>query len=271
MSSFDVEAFTRDGYQIVLVLTDAQIARYLPVADAMMASERFSREHRFHYISLINPDTAERTLQEVIHHQVLLEAVGRILGVPLIIDNASFLAAEPGVAYRQGWHRDVLQVPQEEIGDFMFSPAWRHNNVQLNLALTPDSAFWAVPGSHLRPNTAAEQAAFGGTKHMSPVEASMPDGRCIELRPGEAVIYNNNLIHRGFRDFAVRRRTFHIGYHCGSRPPTWHFYSHNHDRFTSAYLATLSPTVRKMIEDRIRREKEYPDVKTSYRSGLVGG
>lgn len=270
MSSFDLEAFARDGYQIVRILSDSQIARYLSVADAMMSGERFYREHRFHYISIINPDTAERTLQEVLHHPVLLDVVGNILGKPLIIDNAAFLAADPGVAYRQGWHRDVLQVPQEEIGDFMFSPSWRHNNVQLNLALTPDTAFWAVPGSHRRPNTPAEQAAFGDTKHMSPVEATMPGGRCIELRPGEAVIYNNNLIHRGFCDFAVRRRTFHIGYHCANRPPTWHFYSHNHDRFTPDYLATLSPTVRKMIEDRIRRGREYPDVKTSYRSGLAG-
>ena len=141
--------------------------------------------------------------------------------------------------------------------------------MQLNLALTRDRAFWAVPGSHVRPNSPAEQAVFGGTKHQSPVDRDMPGARCIELAPGEAVFYNNNLIHRGYCDFTERRRTCHIGYHCTRRPPTWHFYSHSPDQFTPDYLATLSPTVRGMIEDRLERQREWPDVKASYRSGLV--
>lgn len=269
MPAIDTDHFRAQGFVIVRVLSDADVARYLPVANAMMAQPRFLSQHRFHYISLINPDTAERTLQEVLHHPALLDTVGQLLGTPLVIDNASFLAAEPGVVYRQGWHRDVLQVPQEHIGDFMFSPSWRHNNVQLNLAMSPDTAFWAVPGSHHRPNTPQEQAAFGASKHMSPVDAHMPGASCIELRPGEAVLYNNNLIHRGYCDFTQPRRTFHFGYHCAGLAPTWHFYSHSPDAFTADYLATLSPTVRRMIQDRLQRLRDYPDVVASYRSGLA--
>src|SRR6185295_112761 len=104
---------------------------------------------------------------ETIDHRVLIQSVEAMLGGgPLALDNCSLLAADPGASYRQGWHRDVLQVPPEYITDEMFSPRWSHNNVQLNLALADDAAFWAVPGSHARANTPGEQHAFGGTKHM---------------------------------------------------------------------------------------------------------
>ena len=265
--AIDLAAFKRDGFIILPVLEGDALAHYRAAADEFMRQPRFA-ERRFHYISIAREEMHNKTLLEMLHHPTLISAVEQILGSPLVFDNAAFLAAEPGVAYRQGWHRDVLQVPEAEIRDEHFSPKWRHNNVQLNLALADDdTGFWAVPGSHHRPDTAAERAVFAGSKHLSPVDAVMPGAINVRLRAGEAALYHNNLIHRGHADFTVPRRTLHFGYHCSKSPPTWHFYAAANE-FRPEYLATLSPAIRRMFEERAARLKQYPDVKMSYHAGF---
>lgn len=268
MPKVDLEKFRRDGFVIVPVLEGDELARCRAAADLVMQRPAQKARLGHHYISILHEATHDRTLQNVLFHPVLLNAVEQILGSPLIIDNAAFLAAEPGAVYHQGWHRDVLQIPESDICDELFSPKWRHNNVQLNLALADhDDAFWAVPGSHLRPDTAAERAAFGSTKHMSAPDAVMPGATAINLRAGEAAMYNNNLIHRGFSNFTRPRRTLHFGYHCAKHAPTWHFYTPI--EYSEAYIATMPPQLQKMIRERSVRMKEYPDIKQSYRAGLV--
>jgi len=162
----------------------------------------------------------------------------------------------------------VLQVPEAQIVDEMFSPRWVHNNVQLNLALADDAAFWAVPGSHLRPNTPGELAAFGGSKHLSPEEAVMPGAQCVRLRAGQAALYNNNLIHRGDAQFTSPRRTLHIGYHSLRRPPTWHFYSWDDRTLTPEHRASFPANTRRWLEGRLARMLAHPDQSASYRAGF---
>ena len=112
-------------------------------------------------------------MQSVFHLPGVLAASEDILGGPLIINNASLFAAEPGTCYNLGWHRDVIQIPEDEIDEqAIYAPARFHNSVQVNLALCPDETLWIVPGSHRRPNTPEERAAFQGSKHYAP--ASMP-------------------------------------------------------------------------------------------------
>lgn len=132
-------------------------------------------------VSFLLPDQPNHVLQESIHLPRVLDVVEAILGAPLMLDNAGLMAAEPGMVYKQGWHRDVLQIPQDQI---------------------------------------EEDAAFAGSKHLSPVEARMPGGKCIPVKAGEAAFYHNNLIHRGYCIFERPRRTLHMGYHCAKRPPT---------------------------------------------------
>jgi hypothetical protein len=266
----DLAQFRRDGYVILDVLTPPHLAELRAAADALMQQERFAIHLKFHYVPLLLPGNVDAKLLEAIDHSVLIENVETILGGgPLALDNASLLAADPGVSYRQGWHRDVLQVPQEYITDEMFSPRWAHNNVQLNLALAEDAAFWAVPGSHVRPNTLGEQQAFGGNKHVSPVGATVPGAQCLFLKPGQAVLYNNNMIHRGYCDFTTPRRTLHIGYHSTCRPPTWHFYNFDDTKLPPEHRMALPPGPRRWMEQRLARRRQFPDVVASYRSGLA--
>ncbi len=262
----DLDQYKRDGYIIVDVLNDNEIAAYRAAADELMSRPNYAGRQKFFYITFLLPEFEAHGLHTSIHHPVLLEAVEQILGPKLVFDNASVLCADPGTIYTQGWHRDVLQVPQNLIDEDMFSDAWPHNNVQLNLALYEDRCFWAVAGSHNRKNSPAEWAAFGGTKHMSPIEAQMPGGFELVLKPGQAALYNNNMIHRGYGNPVLTpRRTLHIGYHSALHPPTFHFYGYNLDKLTPEFVASLSPKVREIVEAHVARRHAFPDVTATYK------
>jgi hypothetical protein len=85
------------------------------------------------------------------------------------------------------------------------------------------------------------------------------------MRPGQAALYNNNLIHTGFQErFRVPRRSLHLGYHCARKPPTWHFYLLNEHMFTDDYRARMSPRVRAMIDDYFVCRHEYPRMEDTW-------
>lgn len=232
------------------------------VGDAISEFRAKTKHYYFHLLTneLFLP------IQHVFHHREILRVIGQILGEPLIINNASLFAAEPGTCYKLGWHRDVIQIPQGEIDEqAIYSPTRFHNSVQINLPLYDDETLWVVPGSHHRPNTAGEHAAFAGSKHYAPVDADMPGGINVRIKPGQAVLYNNNLIHRGWNpDFAVPRRSLHMGYHCASKPPTWHFYLLDETSFTADYRARMTPQVSRMIDDYFACRKDYPRMQDTW-------
>lgn len=228
------------------------------------AVEAYGTQSKHYYFHLL---TDERFLgiQHVFHHPRILALAAAIVGGPLIIDNASLFAAEPGTEYRLGWHRDVIQIPEAEIDAATIFSDRFHNNVQINLPLLDDATLWVVPGSHRRPNTPAEEAAFAGSRHYAPLQATMPEAMPVRLRAGQAVLYNNNLLHAGLQPcFRVPRRSLHLGYHCAAKPPTWHFYLLNEQSFTPAYRARMSPEVRAMIDAYFRCRQAYPRMEDTW-------
>lgn len=171
------------------------------------------------------------------------------------------LTASTRGAIRMGWHRDVIQIPEEEI----YSPSRFHNNVQVNLPLYDDSTLWVVPGSHSRPNSKEENISFRGSKHYAPLGTDMPGGVNVVIRPGQAVLYNNNLIHRGHCErFENSRLSLHLGYHSALKPPTWHFYLLDASQFTEEYVQQLSPTVRKMVKEYFECREKYPRMEDTW-------
>src|SRR2546421_12518171 len=85
---------------------------------------------------------------------------------------------------------------------------------QLNAALYEDHSFWAVPGSHARPETEEERTAFGHipapgpslTEAMSAVERElacleyvrrMPGATPLSLCAGDVAFYRNSLFPIG--------------------------------------------------------------------------
>lgn len=280
------EQFNTDGYIIVDILTPAEVADYRAALnklfdEAAQPADRdehsasyqhfgddlatFGTEARQYYVHVLTSAGTE-AIHSAYHHPRVLEVVTELLGPDLVVDNASLFAFNPGAIYRLGWHRDVIQIPPDEIDDQLFSPDRIHNNVQINLPLIDEHCLEVVPGSHRRPNTDAENDAFSGSRHYAPLDAEMPGAIEVGLAAGQAVFYNNNLIHRGVNlDPAATRRTFHMGYHSASLPPTWHFYLLDSAKLTDEQLRTMNPDLRTMMERHIRRRAEFPAVEDSWR------
>jgi len=286
MSTNNKDTFNTEGYLIVDVLTEKEVADFRVLMDALISPEirssdkesrsssfqhlgdeiaDFGKEARQYYFHLLTKPNTQSILH-AFHHPVILKTVEELLGPELIINNASILAANVGTEYSLGWHRDIIQIPQEEIEDWLFSPERFHNSVQINLPLVDENSLWVVPRSHHRPNTPEENAAFRGSKHYAPVGAEMPGGIPVPLKAGQAVLYNNNLVHRGFtKKMTVPRRTLHMGYHSASLPPTWHFYLLNSDLVTPEYKETLSPTLRTMMDQYLECKTQYPDMTQTWK------
>ncbi len=282
------EDFEKDGYVVVDVLTETEIDDFRKIMDEMLSENKktkdktehssslqhlgdeisdFGNENRQYYFHLLTkPNTGK--IHHAFHHEKVLSIVEELLGPDLIINNSSILASNPGVSYKLGWHRDIIQIPEEEIEDRLFSKERFHNSVQINLPLVQEDSLEIVPRSHNRPNSMEENAAFGGTKHYAPKDAVMPGVLKVSLKAGQAVFYNNNLIHRGYAiDTKVPRRTLHMGYHSAKHPPTWHFYLLNGDLLTEDYLKTLSPRMRGMMEEYLECRELYPNMADTWKEG----
>ena len=144
------------------------------------------------------------------------------------------LAANKGTHYNLGWHRDVIQIPEAEIRDELFSEERHHNSCQINLPLYNEDFLQVVPANH---NRLKYKGKCGFFRDQNTMPHWMQICRVTEqvfIEAGSALFYNNNLIHRGYCEMIESpRQTLNMGFHSASRKPTWHFYLLNPDTFFS--------------------------------------
>ena len=92
------------------------------------------------------------------------------------------------------WHRDDVRpdVSLDEEARLLKekSPEGGQLHAQYNIALFDDASLIVVPGSHRRIRTQVERDA-------DPYEANLPGQLLVELKSGDAVFYNSNILHRG--------------------------------------------------------------------------
>ena len=103
------------------------------------------------------------------------------------------------------WHRDIhpedmapleaLQKDVEENGP---------RQVQWNIPLYYDDVLWIIPGSHSRPNTEEENRLLAANPRQP-----LPGGMPVKLNAGDAVVYNNYLLHWGSNYSTKLRRIVH--------------------------------------------------------------
>ncbi len=103
------------------------------------------------------------------------------------------------------WHRDIhpedtapleaLQKDVEENGP---------RQVQWNIPLYDDDVLWIIPGSHSRPNTEEENRCLAANPRLP-----LPGGVPVKLNAGDAVVYNNYLLHWGSNYSTRLRRIVH--------------------------------------------------------------
>ena len=260
LSDAERVSFREQGYLIRKILDDASIARYVAAVDE--ARRESGEAQRMSNLQFLQPGKAIRGVQDIVCNEGILAVCGDLLGEGIIVDGASLFYADAGVDYRQGWHRDVLQVPDDQVDQRWFSEDYHYNYVQMTMPLTADGCLWIVPGSHRRPLNAQERAIFGNTEKMAPVDApELSEGRQIVLQPGEAVFYNNYAVHRGWGGVLKDRRiTIHLGFHSAQYPPTLHFGVLDHTEYSLDYLSSLQPCVREALRAHLVERARHPEV-----------
>ncbi|KAL5337738.1 hypothetical protein BJX70DRAFT_226016 [Aspergillus crustosus] len=115
-------------------------------------------------------------------------------GERLVMELFNLLIAPESEDFELRWHRDDIpsDVSPEEEQRLLDSksPGGRQSHAQYNLALCDDSSLIVVPGSHRRMRTETERNA-------DPFEGDLPGQVVVELKPGDAVFYDSNILHRG--------------------------------------------------------------------------
>lgn len=91
------------------------------------------------------------------------------------------------------WHRDDIRPdlsPEAEVADLAAKSPLQPLHAQYNIALTPDDSLVVVPGSHRRVRTDEERSADPYAEHLT--------GQItVKLKPGDAIFYDSNILHRG--------------------------------------------------------------------------
>ncbi|KAL4787885.1 hypothetical protein BJX76DRAFT_247779 [Aspergillus varians] len=112
----------------------------------------------------------------------------------LVMELFNLLIAPEVHDFALRWHRDDIpaEVSPEDEARLLASksPGGRQSHAQYNLALCEDRSLIVVPGSHRRVRTETERNA-------DPYESEMPGQLVVELKPGDAVFYDSNILHRG--------------------------------------------------------------------------
>ncbi|PYH43972.1 phytanoyl-CoA dioxygenase family protein [Aspergillus saccharolyticus JOP 1030-1] len=158
---------------------------------------------------LLHPDMPHRTdFARFYFSDKVLAVAEELLGVtgsctardndtteePLVMELFNLLVAPETKDFALRWHRDDIpeHVSEDEEMRLLHqkSPHGRQSHAQYNLALCADRSLIVVPGSHRRVRTEVERTA-------DPYAPELPGQLVVELKPGDAVFYDSNILHRG--------------------------------------------------------------------------
>lgn len=163
---------------------------------------------------LLHPDMPSRDLFAASYfNDTIIDTIKQLLDCEeedLIMELYNLLV-RPTRDFALRWHRDDIppfaSAAEEE--QRLKEPAW---HAQWSLALYDDASLIVVPGSHERARTDGERAA-------DPYEDEMPRQLVVGLRAGDAVFYDNNILHRGVYRSAKERMTLHgsVGHVSGGK------------------------------------------------------
>lgn len=115
----------------------------------------------------------------------------------------------PLTDFELDWHRDTIKpevTPEQEAEELLENP---FAGAQFNLALTDDNCLIVVPGSHKRVRTQEER---NKTVDESRRKEHITDQITVNLKPGDIVFYNNNILHRASYSSKNKRLTLHGSY-----------------------------------------------------------
>ena len=159
---------------------------------------------------LLHPDLPDSDVYASSYfNDTVIDAVKQIIQCPedeLVMELYNMLVGTEK-DFELRWHRDDIpataSVKEEEArlcGDHDESRSYSH--AQWNIPLYEDSCLVVVPGSHRRARTESERAA-------DPYQSVLDGMKVVELKAGDAVFYDHNILHRGVYPGGKPRATLH--------------------------------------------------------------
>lgn len=164
---------------------------------------------------LLHPELKDmsKPFQTLYSDQRLLSMALDILQTPT--DNLCMelfnMLINPLTDFGLDWHRDYIKpeaLPEQEADELLTAP---YAGTQFNLALTNDLCLIVVPGSHKRIRTEEEREKTTNDDRKEHITGQIS----VDLKPGDIVFYNSNILHRATYLAKELRLTLHGSYgHC---------------------------------------------------------
>jgi len=235
-------AYEQAGYLIVRSIFSGQrLSELRDGADRFVAAVRGMETLRAaSRIDLLHPAMVghhEAGLLDCLCDDAIL-GLSQQLGHGPLIGTSYYLNIDTPDMY---WHQDLNFLPKTLPADFdlaTFCGEIPFSQIQWNVALTDDHCLMIVPDSHRRPLTDDEDVVRRQTDDRSIYHDDMPGGTMVELGPGDAVVYNNNLLHAVRNPQRRYRRTLHWFWVRGGHYDPYHY---PRTVFTPAECAALDP------------------------------
>lgn len=162
---------------------------------------------------LLHPDLGELSypFHDLYANEKILALVSDILQIDKLEISMELLnmLINPLTDFELDWHRDTIKpevTPEQEAEELLENP---FAGAQFNLALTDDNCLIVVPGSHKRVRTQEERDK---TVDESRRKEHITDQITVNLKPGDIVFYNNNILHRASYSSKNKRLTLHGSY-----------------------------------------------------------
>ena len=143
---------------------------------------------------LMAPDFGEPVFADYLISSALMDYVHNFLGEELRLGAVSLFCNANQSTYDTGWHRDMSgrERDADEQQELELLGTHRKDFRKWHLALVDDPCLWVVPGSQRRSRTDLEREVLIDRRHDD-----LPEQLAIELKRGQTVFWNGNIIHRG--------------------------------------------------------------------------
>jgi ectoine hydroxylase-related dioxygenase (phytanoyl-CoA dioxygenase family) len=223
------EQFLNDGYVVIDQAVDPSVLE--PLRAAADRVTRKARSGKWPHVRrapegdiwgvshLLHPELDEPVFAEYMASPPVLEVAADLLGTPeLRLELVNMLVNPARQDYAIEWHRDLLrqEVPPEEELAIL---SRLQDGLQWNTALYDEACLLIVPGTHRRCATQEERDAQF-RRPMEPLSGQL----AVELKAGQGVYYNSQLIHRGVYPAGQRRETIHACLHVAGSAAHREFY-----------------------------------------------
>ena len=201
------EGYGRNGYAVVRGIFDPdRVARLLPICERVLAQwrERPLSDNPpvgplANYLRHLNNPGYHRgrpedlaAILDAAAAPAVLSAVDQALGEPHLFTGTSLYFNPTGEPLDGFWHKDAIGPEADDQRDHITG-----SGLQVQVALVPSEDLAVVPGSHLREFTDAERHICVDDDGANRRSNDMPGAVRIPLQPGDAVLFNQIVIHRG--------------------------------------------------------------------------